>query len=78
MYVRKYLTVKHALLIAEGVCISESVECPVCGHSFAGKPIKNWKFKFYDVRRYECDSCKTKFNVYESPKSKFTIPKSKH
>lgn len=57
--------------------MSGSVKCPVCGHSFAGKPLKNWKFRFYDVRRYECDSCKTKFNIYESPNSKFTIPKAK-
>jgi len=26
--------------------MSESVKCPVCGHSFTGKPIKNWKFRF--------------------------------
>ncbi len=57
--------------------MSESVKCPVCGHSFAGKPTKTWKFRFYDVRRYECESCKGKFNVYESPKSTFTIPKAK-
>ena len=43
----------------------------------AGKPIKTWKFRFYDVSRYECESCKGKFNVYESPKSTFTIPKAK-
>jgi transposase-like protein len=56
--------------------MSGSVKCPVCGRSFAGKPVKTWKFRFYSVGRYECDRCKTKFNVYESPKTKFTIPKA--
>ena len=57
--------------------MAANVECPVCGHSFGGEPIKTWKFRFYNVGRYECDRCKAKFNVYESPKSTFTIPKSK-
>lgn len=57
--------------------MAERVKCPVCGHSFASRPIKTWKFRFYNVGRYECDRCKTKFNVYESLKSTFTIPKAK-
>ena len=73
----KYLTVKHALLIGRGLGMCESVKCPVCGHSPPCKPIKTWKFRFYNVGRYECDHCKTRFNVYESPKSTFTIPKAK-
>ena len=54
-----------------------SVKCPLCGHVFEGKPFKRWKFRFYNVGRYECPKCKGKFNVYDSPKSKFTIPKAK-
>jgi transposase-like protein len=53
-----------------------SVKCPKCGSEFSSKPLKSWKFRFYDVKRYECQHCKTKFNVYEGPKSRFTIPKA--
>jgi len=57
--------------------MSKSVKCPECGRKLSVKPLKTWKFRFYDVCRYECEHCKSKFNVYESSKSKFTIPKSK-
>jgi len=57
--------------------MSESVKCPVCGYEFASKPLKTWKFRFYNVRRFECGKCKVKFDIYESPNSKFTIPKAK-
>jgi transposase len=50
-----------------------SVKCPACGSELADKPLKRWKFRFYDVGRYECPHCKTKFNIYNSPKSKFVI-----
>jgi transposase-like protein len=57
--------------------MSETIKYPICGKSFTGKPIKTWKFRFYDVKRFECRSCKTKFNDYESQNSRFTIPKAK-
>ncbi len=57
--------------------MSESVKCPACGREQSSKPLKAWKFRFYDVKRYECQHCKARFNVYESPKSRFTIPKAK-
>lgn len=57
--------------------LSESVKCPVCGGEFKAKPLKTWRFRFYKVSRFECEKCKEKFNVYEGPKSKFTIPKAK-
>ena len=57
--------------------MSEYVKCPVCSLGFAGKPLKTWKFRFYNVKRFECARCKAKFNIYESPSSKFTIPKSR-
>jgi len=57
--------------------MSENVKCPSCGRMFSGKPMKAWKFRFYKVKRYECAGCKAKFNIYESPHSKFTIPKKK-
>jgi uncharacterized protein YlaI len=50
-----------------------SVKCPKCGSEISSKPLKAWKFRFYDVRRYECPHCKARFNVYDSPKSKFVI-----
>lgn len=52
-------------------------ECPICGYSFSAEPLKAWKFRFYDVKRFECPNCEAKFNFYESPTSNFTIPKSK-
>ncbi len=57
--------------------MSKGVKCPVCGYIVASKPLKTWKFRFYSVRRFECEKCKAKFNVYESPNSKFTIPKGR-
>jgi len=60
-----------------GLIMSESVKCPICGKQSSGKPKKTWKFRFYKVGRYECPSCKSMFNIYESPNSTFTIPKSK-
>ena len=53
--------------------MSKTFKCPVCGRELSSKPIKAWKFRFYDVRRYQCEHCKAKFNIYESPKSKFVI-----
>ena len=60
-----------------GSIMSGSMKCPVCGKQHSGKPKKTWKFRFYKVGRYECPSCKSMFNIYESPNSTFTIPKSK-
>lgn len=53
--------------------MSRTFKCPVCGQEVLGQLLKAWKFRFYDVRRYQCEHCKAKFNVYESPKSKFVI-----
>ena len=58
-------------LLLNGVWMS--VRCPKCGRGLSNKPLKTWKFRFYNVGRYECPHCKTKFNIYESPKSKFVI-----
>ena len=57
--------------------MSKNVRCPLCGRDFTDEPLKNWKFNFYDVKRFQCAYCEEKFNVYESPKSTFTIPKAK-
>jgi len=51
--------------------------CPVCNNSVLVNPSKSWKFKGYDVKRYECQNCKAKFNLYQGPKGTYTIPKSK-
>jgi len=60
-----------------GFKVSRTFKCPVCGQELSGQPLKAWKFRFYDVRRYQCEHCKAKFNVYEGAKSRFTIPKAK-
>ena len=57
--------------------MSVNVKCPVCGQEFKSKPLKTWRFRFYKVSRFKCDKCEAKFNIYEGPKSKFTIPKAK-
>ncbi len=57
--------------------VKKLVKCPLCGKAFEGKPLKEWKFRFYDVKRYECEKCGSRFNVYESQNSMFTIPKAK-
>ncbi|MBS7638865.1 hypothetical protein KEJ42_00100 [Candidatus Bathyarchaeota archaeon] len=54
-----------------------SVRCPVCGGEIRGRLLREWVFRFYRVRRFECERCGAKFNFYEGPKSKFTIPKAR-
>ncbi len=53
------------------------LECPVCGKPVSVAPFKSWKFGEYEVKRYECKNCKSKFNLYESPTRTYTIPKAK-
>jgi len=53
------------------------VRCPLCGYDVEDKPLKMWKFRFYDVKRFKCPNCGARFNLYESSSSKFTIPKTK-
>jgi transcriptional regulator NrdR family protein len=50
-------------------------ECPVCYSPVSTKPIKQWKYRAFDVRFYECEKCKNRFKVYESPGLVYTIPK---
>ena len=57
--------------------MSESVRCPSCGYEFTSKPLRAWSFSRYKVKRYKCKKCAQKFNLYESSKGKFTIPKMK-
>jgi len=40
------------------------VKCPYCGYEGDFKLIKNWRFRFYDVKRLECPKCKSVFNHY--------------
>jgi transposase-like protein len=49
------------------------VKCPVCSGEFQAEPFKTWRFRFYQVKRYRCTLCGSKFNVYESEKSRFVI-----
>ena len=51
--------------------------CPICNASVSGGSLKSWKFLSYEVKRYECPKCESKFNVYHGPKGTYTIPKSK-
>ncbi|MEM0362067.1 MAG: hypothetical protein QXH57_05605 [Sulfolobales archaeon] len=54
------------------------IRCPYCGFEGEFKLLKNWKFRFYEVRRLQCPKCGGLFNYYSgtSPtgkKSEFTI-----
>jgi len=53
------------------------VKCPNCNKEFKTKPIKKWRFRSYDVERYECKLCGQKFNLYIGEKLQYTIPKAK-
>jgi uncharacterized protein YlaI len=53
------------------------ISCPVCSKSVSTNPFKSWKFRNYEVKRYECPNCKSKFNFYQSPTRSYTIPKAK-
>ncbi|MEM3648865.1 MAG: hypothetical protein QW506_06860 [Thermoproteota archaeon] len=49
------------------------VKCPACGRKFEAEPLKAWRFRFYQVKRYQCSLCGVKFNLYDSEKSRFVI-----
>jgi transposase-like protein len=53
------------------------VKCPVCNGEFEAEPLKTWRFRFYQVKRYRCTLCGARFNLYESGKAVFTIPKAR-
>lgn len=53
------------------------VKCPKCRGEVSGKPLKTWRYRQFEVGRYECHSCNSKFNFYQSPRSAYTIPKAK-
>lgn len=57
--------------------MDKSVKCPGCSGKVLSKHFKTWKFGPYEVKRYECEHCKSKFNLYRSAGRTFTIPKSK-
>ena len=52
------------------------IECPYC-ESTQQNSLKKWKFGGFDVDRFQCKSCKKKFNYYYSAKSSWTNPKPK-
>ena len=53
-----------------------TLSCPKCKRQVSSKPLKQWRFRMYDVSHYECQGCKTRFRAYSSPKTTFTIPKA--
>jgi transposase-like protein len=57
--------------------MSSRLVCPVCNQDVSTNPFKSWKFDKFEVKRYECQNCKSKFNLYRSPTRTYTIPKSK-
>ena len=55
------------------------VKCPFCNYEGEFKLLKQWKFRFYDVKMFQCLKCNRVFNYYYgvSPRtgkvSEFTI-----
>lgn len=39
-------------------------KCPICGKEREVKVLREWEFRNYEVTRFECLHCKTKFNYY--------------
>jgi len=48
------------------------VKCPYCTTEGAFKELKEWRFRFYNVKRLQCLKCKGIFNLYSgmSPRRK--------
>jgi len=40
------------------------VKCPYCSYEGEFKVLKQWKFRFYDVKYLQCPKCKGRFNHY--------------
>jgi transcriptional regulator NrdR family protein len=53
--------------------MATKLQCPKCSRAVSAKPLKAWSFGQYDVKRYQCDSCKSKFNLYQRPGKSYTI-----
>jgi len=47
------------------------VKCPYCGYEGEFEIQKEWKFRFYNVKKLQCPQCNGIFNYYYgiSPKS---------
>ena len=54
----------------------KTLNCPLCGTLVSTLPFKTWRFATYKVGRYQCKKCGAKFNLYQGPKSSYTIPKA--
>jgi hypothetical protein len=46
------------------------VKCPYCGYEGEFKLIKNWRFRFYDIKRLEYPKCNNVFNHYAGVSAK--------
>jgi uncharacterized protein (DUF2225 family) len=48
------------------------VKCPVCNGEFEAESLKTWRFRFYQVKSFQCPKCGGMFNLYSgvSPKGK--------
>ena len=47
------------------------VSCPICSKPVSTNPFKSWKFGKFDVGRYQCPNCKSKFNFSIFAQSSF-------
>ncbi|MCS7365259.1 MAG: hypothetical protein NDF54_07485 [archaeon GB-1867-035] len=45
--------------------MGENLKCPFCGNEKDFQTLKEWKFRFYNVKRLQCQNCNGIFNYYE-------------
>jgi transposase-like protein len=57
--------------------MADKLQCPKCSRAVSSRHFKAWKFGAYNVKRYECEHCKSKFSLYQGQGVIFTIPKRK-
>ena len=57
--------------------VNDVVKCPYCGFEGEFKPLKTWRYRWWNVYFYECSRCKAHFASYVDPEGKrksFVIP----
>jgi DNA-directed RNA polymerase subunit RPC12/RpoP len=46
-------------------------KCPYCGYEEEFKPLKTWKYKWWDVYFYECPKCGGRFRWQVDPTGRY-------
>jgi DNA-directed RNA polymerase subunit RPC12/RpoP len=51
--------------------VNDVVKCPYCGFEGEFKPLKTWRYKWWNVYFYECPKCDSKFRYQVDPTGKY-------